>query len=90
MLAGRSHWRRCWSTLVAAVVVSHQLTPLVTIGALMSMSVLGVTRHKLLWLAALLIFIAWFTYGASAYWQGHLGEVLRELGSVRSSLGVGV
>ncbi len=77
-------------TLVAAVVVSHQLTPLVTIGALMSMSVLGVTRHKLLWLAALLIFVAWFTYGASAYWQGHLGEVLRELGSVRSSLGVGV
>ena len=77
-------------TLVAAVVVSHQLTPLVTIGALMSMSVLGVTRHKLLWLAALLIFVAWFTDGASAYWQGHLGEVLRELGSVRSSLGVGV
>jgi hypothetical protein len=77
-------------TLVAAVVVSHQLTPLVTIGALMLMSVLGVTRHKLLWLAALLIFVAWFTYGASAYWQGHLGEVLQELGGVRSSLGVGV
>jgi hypothetical protein len=76
--------------LVAAMVVSHQLTPLVTIGALLSMSVLGVTRLKLLWLAALLIFVAWFTYGASAYWQGHLGEVLHELGGVRSSLGVGV
>lgn len=76
--------------LIAAMVVSHQLTPLVTIGALLAMSVLGVTRLKLLWLAALLIFAAWFTYGASAYWHGHLGELLHELGSVRSSLGVGV
>jgi hypothetical protein len=76
--------------IIAAMVVSHQLTPLVTIGALLLMSLLGVTRHKLLWLAALLIFTAWFFYGADAYWQGHLGELFHELGGVRDSLGAGV
>lgn len=76
--------------IIAAMVVSHQLTPLVTIGALLVMSVLGVTRLKLLWLAALLIFTVWFFYGATAYWQGHLGELIHELGGVRDSLGAGV
>lgn len=76
--------------IIAAMVVSHQLTPLVTIGALLLMSVLGVTRLKLLWLAALLIFTAWFFYGATGYWHGHLGELIHELGGVRNSLGAGV
>ena len=76
--------------LIAAMVVSHQLTPLVTIASLFLMSVLGVTRHKLLWLAALLLFCAWFTFGASGYWLGHLDEVFSEIGNISSSLDSGV
>jgi hypothetical protein len=76
--------------LIAAMVVSHQLTPLVTIASLFLMSVLGVTRHKLLWLAALLLFCAWFTFGAKGYWLGHLGELVSEIGNVSSSVDSGV
>lgn len=76
--------------LIAAMVVSHQLTPLVLIGSLVALSILGATRHKLLWVMALLLFVAWFTFGADAYWRGHLGELLNDLGAIGSSLNAGV
>lgn len=72
--------------ILAAMVVAHQLTPLAAIGVLAIMSAAGLTRYKLLWLAALLMFVAWFRYGAAAYWQGHLGQVIADIGGVDQNL----
>jgi len=72
--------------IIAAMVVSHQLTPVVTVAALVVFATMGLTRSKLLWLIALLIFVAWFSYGAYGFWQGHLGEILSDIGGVDSNL----
>jgi hypothetical protein len=72
--------------IVAALVVGHQLTPLVTILALALFSAMGLTRYKLLWLAALMLFVAWFFYGAGGYWEGHLIEVLSDIGGLDGNL----
>lgn len=72
--------------ILAAMVVEHQLTPLSAIGALVVFAVAGVTRYKLLWLAAFVMFIFWFRYGATAYWTGHLGQVISDIGGVDQNL----
>jgi hypothetical protein len=76
--------------IIAAMIVSHQLTPLVTIIALVLFAATGLTRYKLLWLATVLMFVAWFLYGAYAYWEGHLGEIISDIGGVDSNLNSGV
>ena len=76
--------------IIAALVVSHQLTPLVTIVMLALFSVLGLTRYKLLWLASIVLFIAWFHYGAYGYWHGHLLQVLSDVGGLDGNLTSGV
>lgn len=76
--------------ILAAMVVAHQLTPLAAIGVLLIFSVCGLTRYNLLWLAATVMFIAWFSYGAYAYWQGHLGQVIADIGGVDQTLNASV
>lgn len=73
-------------SILAAMVVSHQLTPIAAIVTLLVFSVSGLTRYNLLWLAAAVMFIAWFSYGAYAYWQGHLGQVIADIGGVDQNL----
>lgn len=72
--------------ILAAMVVAHQLTPLAAIGVLLIISAAGLTRYKLLWLAAFVMFVAWFRYGAADYWQGHLGQVIADIGGVDQNL----
>jgi hypothetical protein len=72
--------------ILAAMVVAHQLTPLASIGALLIFAICGLTRYNLLWLAAAVLFIAWFSYGAYPYWQGHLGQVIADIGGVDQNL----
>ena len=72
--------------MLAAMVISHQLTPIVTIEALAVFALLGLTRYKLLWAAALLLFVAWFHYGAQGYWHGHLLEMLADFGGLNDNL----
>ena len=72
--------------ILAAMVVAHQLTPLAAIGALLIFAICGLTRYNLLWLAAAVLFIAWFSYGAYPYWQGHLGQVIADIGGVDQNL----
>ena len=72
--------------IIAAMVVGHQLTPVVTIAALVVFATMGLTRSKLLWLIALLMFVAWFSYGAYGFWQGHLGDILADIGGVDQNL----
>ncbi|TQF74328.1 hypothetical protein FK531_04625 [Rhodococcus spelaei] len=76
--------------LIAANVVTHQITPLLVVISLGFFSLLGATRYRVLWLVAGLIFAAWFTYGASDYWMGHLYGIFSEVGKVGSSVTEGV
>lgn len=76
--------------ILAAMVVAHQLTPIVTIAALLIFSVLGVTRYRLLWAVAVALFVAWFSFGASDYWIGHIHYLLGDVGQVQSAVGGGV
>lgn len=72
--------------IIAAQVVAHQLTPIATIVALAMFAVLGTTRSKLLWLAGILLFVAWFTYGGRDFWIGHLGDIVKDIGGVDQNL----
>lgn len=76
--------------VLAAMVVAHQLTPIVTIASLLIFSVLGATRYRSLWLVALVLFAAWFSFGASDYWIGHIHYLLGDVGQVQSAVGGGV
>lgn len=76
--------------MIAALVVTHQLTPLVAIAALFLFSITGSTRYRLLWLTAAVIFVMWFSYGAVDYWKGHLAYVLGDVGQVSGAVQGGV
>lgn len=76
--------------LIAAIVITHQLTPLVLIAALFLFSATGTTRYRLLWLFAVALFVAWFSYGAVDYWKGHLAYVLGDVGQVSGAVQGGV
>jgi hypothetical protein len=75
---------------IAASVVSHQLTPVVTVLALAVLALTGRTRLRFLWLAGGLLFALWFSYGATDFWLGHLGSLIGDVGQVGSSIGSGV
>ena len=76
--------------LIGANTVTHQITPILLIVALAWFSLLGATRYRTLWLAAGLIFAAWFSYGASDFWLGHLQSLFDEIGQVGNSVNRGV
>lgn len=76
--------------LIAAIVITHQLTPIVLIAALFLFSLTGTTRYRLLWLFAVALFVAWFSYGAVDYWKGHLAYVLGDVGQVSGAVQGGV
>jgi hypothetical protein len=74
------------TVLCAAMIVDHQLTPFTLSFALLAFTLTGLTRYRLLWLAATLILVGYFSYGAVDYWIGHLSGLLREVGRFRSAL----
>jgi len=76
--------------IIAASVVSHQLTPVAIILALISFSITGRTRYKGLWIIAVLTFVGWFSFGATDYWFGHLNTVIGDIGKVGSTINSGV
>ncbi|WP_260684297.1 hypothetical protein [Rhodococcus sp. KBS0724] len=76
--------------LIVATTVSHQITPILVIVVLASFSLFGATRYRTLWLAAGLVFAAWFSYGATDFWIGHLQSIFSEIGQVGNSVGRGV
>lgn len=76
--------------LIVATTVSHQITPILIVIVLASFSVLGTTRYRTLWLAAGLVFAAWFSYAATDFWIGHLQSIFSEIGQVGNSVGRGV
>ena len=56
--------------VIAASVVSHQLTPVVTVLAVAVLAFSARTRLRFLWLAGGLVFALWFSYGATDFWDG--------------------
>ncbi|MFF0817429.1 hypothetical protein ACFYVR_20030 [Rhodococcus sp. NPDC003318] len=76
--------------LIVADTVTHQITPILAIIALAFFSLFGATRYRTLWLAAGLVFAAWFSYGATDYWIGHLHSIFGDVGQVSNSVNRGV
>jgi hypothetical protein len=76
--------------VLAAMVVAHQLTPMVTIATLLIFTLLGATRYRLLWVAGVALFVAWFSFGASDYWVGHIHDLLNDVGQVQNAVDGGV
>ncbi|GED98575.1 hypothetical protein [Gordonia crocea] len=74
----------------AAMVVSHQLTPAALIVSLALLSFLGVTRFRTLWLGVGIVFAAWFAFGATDWWLGHLTDLFNSFGDASGSLQSGV
>ncbi|MEJ2864286.1 hypothetical protein [Actinomycetospora flava] len=76
--------------VLTAVIVGHQLTPTVLLAALAWFVLAGATRHRTLVVAAFVLFVGWFSYGATDYWTGHLATVFGDVGQVGSVVSAGV
>ena len=72
--------------LAAAIVVSHQLTPITLFLTLAIFVVTGYTRYRRLWLVIALLFLGWFSYGAADFWSGHLRSIFADFGRVSANL----
>ena len=79
-------WEGALLLLAAAIVVSHQLTPVTLAFAGLAFVLTGQTRFRLLWLLVGLLFAVQFSYGATGYWIGHLDAVFGGLGQPGSTL----
>jgi len=64
----------------AAVVASHQLTPFALMMALSALALTGRLRAAHLPVVIGVLFVGWFTVGATTWWSSHLGELLAGFG----------
>ncbi|MEV0294812.1 hypothetical protein [Nocardia sp. NPDC050710] len=76
--------------ILAATVVSHQLTPVLSIVSLTLLAAVGSLRQRALPIAVGIVFLAWLSYGAPDYWTGHLHVILGDFGKVGASLQTGL
>jgi len=70
--------------LTVAMVISHQLTPGFLVTATVLLIVVNATRLRVLPVFVAVAFIAWLSFGASAYWFGHLDNITGSVGKVSS------
>lgn len=68
--------------VVIALVISHQLTPAFLMSATALLVLCRVTRVRAFPLFVAVVFLAWLSYGADAYWYGHLDTLLGSVGEV--------
>lgn len=81
----------CLLTLImATLAMSHQLTPFMLIAVLAMFALVGALRPKLLPIVAVVLTFAWISYGAAAYWTGHLDVMFGKTGQVDAVVGSGV
>ncbi|WP_446223095.1 hypothetical protein ACTWPB_25730 [Nocardia sp. IBHARD005] len=76
--------------IATATVVSHQLTPVLTIISLTLLAGVGSLRQRALPVAVGIVFLTWLSYGAPDYWTGHLHVILGDFGKVSDSLQSGL
>ncbi|MFY1702935.1 hypothetical protein ACN28G_14505 [Micromonospora sp. WMMA1923] len=76
--------------LTTALVVTHQLTPVALIVALALLALTGTIRSRTLWFAVGVLFAAWFAFGATDWWTGHLSVLINGFGQVEQAVSSGV
>lgn len=72
--------------IAAALVISHQLTPYLLVAGLALLAVLRFTVLRTLWLLIAVAAVAWFSFGARAYWLGNLRDVVEGLGRITDTV----
>jgi hypothetical protein len=75
---------------IAALTVSHQLTPFLLPGILGLLVITGRMRLKTLPFIAAACAIAWLSLGAASFWKGHLDLVFSGFGAVGSNVTAGL
>jgi len=70
--------------LTVALVISHQLTPGFLLSATLLLVLVNATRLRLLPVFVAVAFLAWLSFGASAYWFGHFDALTGSVGKVNS------
>jgi hypothetical protein len=68
--------------LAVALVISHQLTPGFLVSAMLLLVAANATRLRAYPVFIALVFLAWLSYGASAYWFGHFDNLTGSVGRV--------
>lgn len=72
----------------AAVVAAHQLTPFMTLTAVIALLVLGRARAPLLGVVMGTLLLLWFAFSAHTYFAGHLGSLAAQVGRLLDNLSV--
>jgi O-antigen/teichoic acid export membrane protein len=70
--------------MIAAVIVSHQLTPFFLAGALLLMGLTKSIKVRTLGFVTLAGVITWIAYSAEAYWVGHWDKLVGSTGAVNT------
>jgi len=70
--------------LSVALVISHQLTPGFLVSASLLLIMVNATRLRVLPIFVGVAFLAWLSFGASAYWSGHFEALTGSVGKVGS------
>jgi uncharacterized membrane protein YhaH (DUF805 family) len=68
--------------LVVTVVMSHQLTPGFLLSATLLLVAVNATRLRALPVFIGVVFLAWLSFGAKAYWFGHFDALTGSVGKV--------
>ncbi|WP_169064044.1 lipopolysaccharide biosynthesis protein [Geodermatophilus dictyosporus] len=76
--------------MVAAMVASHQLTPFASLLLLLTLVLARRMTGRLLPLIASVLVVAWLTFMAAGYLDGHLAEIWADALSLGSSVGSNV
>jgi hypothetical protein len=66
----------------SAIVVSHQLTPVFALLTVVALTLLGFNRSWTLPVLLGVLFLSYFSWGATDYWSGHLDELLGGVGQL--------
>jgi len=70
--------------VVVAITISHQLTPGFLMSATLLLVLFRATRLRVLPIFTAIVFLAWLSFGANAYWAGHLDTITSSVGQVGS------
>jgi hypothetical protein len=70
----------------SAIVISHQLTPVIVIGWVAALALTGRLAPKSLAVTFAVMFTAFVSYATVSYWSGHLSDVFGSVGQLSASL----
>lgn len=81
---------RALVVILAAVVVSHQITPFAALLVLGALVAIDRCWLRTLPMIVLVLFAGWFAVGATTWWSDHLGELIGDFGKFGSNVSSGV